>query len=417
MDEHLNIFYPYSLKESDAIKEDNITRAALISFDDMKQDEKICFINKLISKNILSNKNYRFEIELQPTSSIKQDCQKFLVGFCPNGKVGEYDSFDNSVNAIYHAPIDHDARPDGQISVYDGDELVAVIIFENKLHNLSANQLKRHFELILNITDREEISNSLVLINYIKFFSLFKDSESVLCKNLLEFMNINGYIKPECFNDVLRSKYHKKANIEYLLGKTLDMVCRSGKRERQTGWGEIINIKDLNQCIDMIGLIYYEGDDTVRLCLKFASRMTSARRFYSHLKEKNIHPNKDFTAEFCLGYWKGYIERSFIKINDTNKYIQYLFNNISKIKQYELCELKPFIKDLTTKTNTEFDPNNYCYGDKRLTHGHINVVPTLDYSKYWKLDDLKEKTIEEFAREVEQLINDCSRQLDLKIVY
>ena len=81
MDEHLNIFYPYSLKENDVIKEDNITRAAMISFNDMKQNEKISFINKLVNKTILLNDNYRFEVELQPTTNINEPCIKFLVVF------------------------------------------------------------------------------------------------------------------------------------------------------------------------------------------------------------------------------------------------------------------------------------------------------------------------------------------------
>ncbi len=417
MDEHLNIFYPYSLRENDIIKEDNITRAAMISFNDMKQNEKISFINKLVNKTILLNDNYRFEVELQPTTNINEPCIKYLVGFCPDGKVSDYDSFDDSVDAVFNAASEHNARPDGQISVYDGDKLVAVIIFENKLHNLSVYQLKRHFELILNLTSKEDIRNSLILFDYKSFFSLFKESESVLCKDLLEFMNINGYIRPESFNDVLKSKYNRKNNVEYLLGKTLDNICQKGRRERQTGWGETIKIKDLNPFIDMIGLIYYKSDDTVRLALKFASRMSSARRFYRHLKERNIYPGKEFTAEFCLGFLRGYIENSFVAIDDVDRYIQYLFDNLSSIRQYEIDDLKTFILDLTQKTGTDFDPNNYCYSDKRLTHGHINFVPTLDYSKYWKVEELRNKSIEDFANEIRKLIDDCSKQLDINIVY
>lgn len=47
MDEHLNIFCPYSIKENDSIREDNITRASLIAFGEIDNKEKIGFINSL----------------------------------------------------------------------------------------------------------------------------------------------------------------------------------------------------------------------------------------------------------------------------------------------------------------------------------------------------------------------------------
>ena len=152
MDEHLNIFYPYSLKEKDNIREDNITRASLIAFETLDKNEKIDFINSLLNRNILDNKEkYEFEIILQPTGVINEQCNKFLVGFCPTGNVSGCKSKAEAVDKIVLSSADHNARADGQINVYKNKKKYLVILFENKFQDLFEDQLKRHFESILKV--------------------------------------------------------------------------------------------------------------------------------------------------------------------------------------------------------------------------------------------------------------------------
>ncbi|HPS19268.1 MAG TPA: hypothetical protein PLR04_04040, partial [Bacilli bacterium] len=64
MDEHLNVFYPYSIKENDNIREDNITRASLIAFGEIDNKGKFLFINSLLNKDILdADSDYEYKIE------------------------------------------------------------------------------------------------------------------------------------------------------------------------------------------------------------------------------------------------------------------------------------------------------------------------------------------------------------------
>lgn len=416
MDRHLNIFYPYSIKETDNIREDNITRASLIAFSELTNDEKIDYINTLVGKTVLSKDNYDYEISLQPTVKISTNCNKFLIGFCPSGKVRNCDTIDEASNAIFASTSNHSARADGQISIYNRGKLHTVLIFENKFQDLFEDQLKRHYEMLLDTTDIKNIKNTLILKSYNQFFSLYKNYKNRLCSDLIEFVNIAGYLKPSEFSDIEKNKYNRKSNIEFLLGKALDEVCVDGKRDIQVGWGEIIDIKDLNEIINMIGLVYH-SDDTIQLSLLFGSLMTSARKLYELIDFKKIKLTKEFAGEFHVGFWKGYIENSFIKADNTQKYLEFVSSNLKDLKQCDLSGLKTYVNKLVKATDTKFDENKYCFEDKRLTHKRINIIPSLGYSFYWNVKDLYNVSFKDFVKEIKCKINECISILGITIKF
>jgi len=418
MDEHLNVFYPYSIKENDNIREDNITRASLIAFGEIDNKGKFLFINSLLNKDILdADSDYEYKIELQPTSIITEDCIKYLIGFCPNGKVRGCSNKEDSIEKIYYATSDHSARADGEICIYRNGSLYAVLVFENKLQDLFEDQLKRHFEFLLGMTKKEDIINSLVLLSYADFFDLYKKFDYRLCDDLIEFVNIAGYLKPSQFSDLEKNKYNRKRNIEYLLGKTLDSICINGKRRVQTGWGEIIDIKSINEIIDMIGLVYHPDKDTIQLSLLFGSRMKSAQKLYRLIQSKKICLTNDFVGEFHAGYVMGYIENSYIGVNDAQRYIRFVIDNIEDLKQCDLSDLKTYVNNMVKATGTSFDETQYCFSDKRLTHGHINLIPSLGYSVYWSVSDLYKMTLDEFVTLCKSKIGECISSIGIKISY
>ena len=133
------------------------------------------FVNSLLGRNLLrTDGKYTFEILLQPTKKITETCNKFLIDFCPSGNVRDCLTKEEAAERIFSSESLHNARADGQISVFEEGKLNSVLIFENKLQDLFENQLKRHYELLLGISDKKDIENSLILVNYNSFLVYFK---------------------------------------------------------------------------------------------------------------------------------------------------------------------------------------------------------------------------------------------------
>lgn len=418
MDEHLNVFYPYSIKENDSIREDNITRASLIAFGEIDNKGKILFINSLLNKDILDiNSEYEYKIELQPTSIITGNFIKYLIGFCPSGKVRGCDNKEDAIEKIYDATSNHSARADGEICIYRNGALYATLIFENKLQDLFEDQLKRHFEFLLGMTKKDDIFNSLVLLSYADFFDLYRKHDCRLCDYLIEFVNFTGYLKPSQFSDLEKNRYNRKENIEYLLGKALDRICKNGNRKWQKGWGEIIDIKNINEIIDMIGLVYHPDKDEIQLSLLFGSRMKSAQKFYYLIQSKKISLTNDFVGDFRVGYAKGFIENSYIEVSNAQSYIQFVIENIKDLKQCDLIDLKKYVNNIVEATGTSFDETKYCFSDRRLTHGHINLIPSLGYSFYWSVSDLYKMAFDDFVSLCKSKIEECIGSIGVKIDY
>lgn len=434
MDKHLNIFYPYSSKEKNNIKEDNITRASLIVFDLMSNEEKIAFVNTLLKCNLLNPKNeYNFVVDLQNTDDGRGKrnlefrlnpeyvslTKKYLVGFCPDGKVEGCDSKTEAVEKIYSSPVNHEARADGIIRIEVNNKTIAIILFENKLRPLFPDQLKRHFDKILNIHHKDEIEKALVLYNYRDFFNLYQNVSGRIKQDLLELLNLSGYLQPKTFKEIESVRYNKKNNVESLLKNILIKASNEKMIRKQTGWGWTIDVSKTNKYIRMIGLVYKEKDDTVELCLKFAPTMRASIGFYKQCvfpRKEKINFSK-FRCEIHLGHKRGYVEKSYIFINDSYHFVSFIETNMSRIKTSSLKETKQFIEDITKQTKTRLDKQYELdvYNDGRLKNGDIWIVPSFTYVKKWKLADLYNKNCEYLVDQVLSSIKECENQLDISI--
>lgn len=429
-DSHLNIFWQYNQDENTNVIENNITRNTLLTFNKMNDSNKIRFINLLIGKTLLNKTNdFSFEIELQ-CNDFKQsllkinDDNKFLIGFCPEGKVGDSDSIKDISNLIINSSVDHGAIPDGCILIKHKNTILYAIVFENKLVNLYPEQLKRHFVDYMNVSTKtlssSYIQNHLIVKSYSAFYEIFKKTNGPLNTELLDYMNIGGNLYPLNFGDLTNMQYNTTRNIEHLLGNTLDLVCNKGKRDRQKGWGEIIDIDSINKYIRMIGLIY-DGNENIYLSLRFASTMTKARNFYKDCTINYNKPNFDkyFVAELECNYMYGYIEETRFQIKYIDKYIKYLQNNLNVIKQYTIKDYENiFLPQVFATQGPNFHPL-YKLTDKRLQKHKNNTIPSLTFTYTWKLDDLikTSKTTNDLSKEVINAINLCEQYISKSINY
>ena len=415
---HLNIFYSYSLRENEQIKEDNITRATLLTFEKMSSNGKIYFINSIIGNNLLPIDDYLdFEIELQPTKKSELEDNKFLVGFCPNGCVEGEREITRIADSIYNSTVDHDARADGLIRVFFKKKAYMEIYFENKLVDLKYNQLKRHILLLLGIQNRRDIEKCIKIFDYRNFYSLFNNSDGLLNNDLINFLYLSGNLCPVNFKDLSRIKYNYKKQVEYLLGKTLDIISFSSKgmRDRQQGWGETIKYPN-NDYLGMIGLIFNEDKGKVELNFRFGSKMSTARNLYKKIEDRHIDFSNNFKGSFCVNYVLGYIENSYIETSkNVNNYVNYVMSNPISEKN-DISSLKEYIRGLINSANIEYNIDDFPFEDKRLQQGHIRIVPSLVYFYEWNVNDLYKYSVEDFSAIVNSIIKKVSAIMDIKIL-
>lgn len=427
-DVHLNLFWQYNSDESINISENNITRNSLLTFMQMDYINKKTFINNLLSKNIINDSNYTFEIELQHNDFKKyltkiNDNNKYLIGFCPSGKVNGTGSIDEIARMIANSKVDQGDIPDGCILIKYGNVFKYAIVFENKLVDLYPEQLKRHFVIYMNTSNGNlsEIyyKNHFLIKSYKEFYNLYKATKGFLNNELLDFMNISGYIYPNSFGELSNIQYNVTKNIEYLLGLVLDGVCKNGKRRRQQGWGEIIDIESINQCISMIGLVY-ENNTDIKLELKFGSKMSTARTFYKKCKFTfNNNFKKHINASIQCGFMFGYIHETNINMDKPKEFIEYFVNNPNDIKQYTIDDYKNLLlpKIFATQGN-KFNPS-FQLSAKQLQNHKNNVIPSVTYTKLWNLSDLIKKncSISQLVNEVINNINECMEIVGIDVNY
>lgn len=436
MDKHLNTFYPYSSDEKTSFKEDNITRASLVTFDSLKNKEKIVFVNRLLREKKLSKfKKYSFVVELQSSTvdknsnnelSIDLDsiskAEKYLVGFCPEGKVGETDDLNQIVESIYNSEIAHNARADGLIKVIGkNNQIELIILFENKLQPLFADQLHRHLSLLLGFNSKEEIKNAFKLYTYKDFFHLFNQKNSKYADDLLDFMNISGNLYPESFKDLKKIKFNRDENIEYLLSQVLIKIVNNPSTIKwQKGWGYTIRVN--NPFIKMIGLIYKKDIDGIELCLKFAPTMRNAKSFYKSIIDprKNSIDYSKYIGELHLGHHRGYVQKSYLCFPNSEQYVEYLLENnrLDDLKQGTLSDALVFVNGLIDIVIPDYDKSAYeasIKSDNRLLVDKVWVAPSLIYSKQWRLEDLYSANIDKFKDDILNEIHKCEDELGIKI--
>lgn len=422
MDEHLNVFYQYCSKENDGIREDNITRATLVTFDKLSYHSKIAFINKIIGKTALNEEcmDYDFVLELQD-NWLRDDVisiankDKYLCAFSTTGMVNDESNHETVVDMIYHSPSDHDSRPDGCILVKQQSKPILAIVFENKLHDLNPKQLKRHFVEYMGITDKNDMSNSFLLYSYGQFYKFFESDEG-LNSDLLEYINISGYILPQNYQYFKKSKYNIRRNVEYLNSCMLNKIKKNSTLGYQTGWGPILMLGDENRVINMIGLIYFSDTDEIELNIRFAPTMSKARYFYRRLRPEaieRISRCNSFNTEIRIQLMFGYIEQSCICFNNVGKFLNYFSKNCESVfHKYEKPQLLSILNDLSDFTGDPI-PDNYGNGSK-FNHGRLCLCPSLIYTKRWKIPSIGSN--ENLLKEINDCIAECEEITGFEII-
>ena len=417
MNIHFNLFYPYNLDEKANIKEDNITRASLIAFDKLSYNSKIKFINSLLRKEVLAHRDgYEFSIELQENDfkdmlfSMNNNT-KYLVGFCPSGKVNGLSNHDEIVDLIDCSPVDHESRPDGCLLVKYRNAYVLGVVFENKLCDLYPSQLKRHFQNYMNISKKEDIKHSFILYNYTDFFNLYSKNEGIN-NDLRDYLNISGHLYPNDYSELKNIKYNYRNNIEHLNYEVLNAIKKDSEIDYQKGWGPILRTSGIDNYINMIGLVYYESSGELLLSIRFAPTMRKAKAFYSSINKGVCQKlTKDFYTEIRAQLMRGYIEEGRIPFKNSAKFVEYFINNGGTVlHQYNKKDLITFLKKLCRYTGDTFPKN---YGKSPKFNYKVTICPSLMYEKYWKVSSLPNKT--KLITQIKKAIKECESIIGVKI--
>ena len=437
MDKHLNYFWVYGRKNKDEFSdetgtdkektinnlENNITRSIYVTFDTLKHKNMIDFINRLLLKEVLNpHEDYIFDnYELQQSSKseiVKQIKEKYLIGFCPNGDLKNTTDFNEIVKLIKQAKVDGDSNPDLTIIVKNKktNENVLALVFENKKTPLKADQMKRHLEVYMGITNPEDYKDHLIIRNYLDFFNLFEkyNRDEIVCRHLLDYMNYLCFYNKDIGGLHLNedsSDEDKRNAINSFSQNILPIVIQKagvgGELRYQGGWGWTINFGGKRRYINMIGLVCNKQTKELQLNIKFAPNMSMANAFYHEVDCVDIG-NRGLSAHFAFqNNWRTYINGMEFSIDSNEK---------EAIKKY-FCFFKGIQLHEMNKTEASkllFDMKENVYSGinvQRILSSWKNeeskyyVCPTLQKEVSWSWEELQKKNDnEKFADEIAKII-------------
>ena len=478
-DNHLNLFWHYGRRSQEEMSEEelekrdrsinglenNITRSTIVTFENLKEKNKISFLNVLLQDinkgDVLSpDKTYEYDYELQEVklkNKVKnaKNAKKYLIGFCPDGSVcsGNKEVTINPqeiIQTVNSQSVDKKANPDAVIIVKDknkknknadDENIVLVVAFENKKVSLYPNQLKRHLVDYLGV---ETAEGHLIVKNYDEFYGLFNlFVDDSYCKELLEYLDILFLLDPtfehleEAHNLYKDEKDEMKRIADRALYRTLKEVYERlnenelfGELRIQKGWGNIIDVTKQFKYINMIGLVWSKDEGKAELNIKLAPNMGSAKSFYKEFDAKDLLFNSNelgFSSWFTFGDVHNYIDKTDIIFRDVEKYFNFfkkMAESVSmksvgkKDKNDSLGELLTGMQqqigliknDRTTESIIE-KVTKTNKGEVRKNYEKFKIwyAPSIQVVKQWSIDDLKKTGQDKLVTEIVDIVEKTKR--------
>lgn len=437
-DPHLNVFYAYGDK---AHLENNITKAFVNVLESLKENQLKRVVKELFGFELNDGK-YRVSYFLQKKPNrefVEKYPNRIMFAFSPTGKPWGIEGLDNknerqirkalkeeakkqsqfdeeqkefiesTLAEIMHIRENQGSIPDGWLFVDIDNDPTLVVAMENKLYDLDPYQLNNHIEKSLLLTENKI---KPVYRKYENILVLFKELDTFLCKQFIEYLTILNYTQVNDFSTACLADESIRRRLLMNFGKDILEIAHPGDkdfRDYQTARCRV-NYSYLHE----INLSF--KDEKIELWLSFGPTQQTAKWMLSSIDKIDIQDShfSCFSQGFhLLNQWGRIIRGSYVDEWDVDDYINYWKKNINLVKTSTTEETVSLYQKMYDDGKIKKEKLDYIKGRLSGKKNRLLIVPEISIVFAWEYQEASELGLEAFGKQIKEKINIALREMKL----
>lgn len=437
-DPHLNVFYAYGDK---AHLENNITKAFVNVLESLNENQLKRVVKELFGFELNDGK-YRVSYFLQKKPNrefVEKYPNRIMFAFSPTGKSWGIEGLDNkdeheirkaleeeakkqsqfeeeqkefiesTLTEIMHVRENKGSIPDGWLFVDIDNVPTLVVAMENKLYDLDPYQLNNHIEKSLLLTENKP---EPIYRKYDDILMLFKDLDTFLCNQFIEYLAILNYTQVDDFSMACLADESIRRRLLMNFGKDILEIAHPGEkdfRNYQTARCHV-NYPYLHE----INLSF--KDEKIELWLSFGPTQQTAKWMLSSIDKIDIHDShfSHVYQGFHLLYHRGrIISGSYVDEWDVDEFINYWKENINLVKTSTPEEAISLYQKMYA--DGKIKKEKFDYIKERLSgkKNQILIIPEISIVFAWEYQEASELGLQAFGEQIKDKIHIALKEMKL----